>query len=207
MTFNSTRRQPLIVGIGGTTRPGSSTERALAAALAHAGRLGAKTQLFGGRELAALPPFNPETQTRTPEEIAFVEAVRQADGILLASPGYHGGVSGLVKNAIDLLEDLRADTRVYLDGRAVGCIVTAAGWQGCNTTLSALRDIAHALRGWPTPLGVTLNTAGVSLFDAQGRCTEATVQRSLETLAEQALAFAPPDPERRAMHERIQHLA
>lgn len=207
MTFNSSRRQPLIVGIGGTTRPGSSTERALAAALAHAGRLGAKTQLFGGRELAALPPFNPEIQTRTPEESAFIEAVRQADGILLASPGYHGGVSGLVKNAIDLLEDLRADTRVYLDGRAVGCIVTAAGWQGCNTTLSALRDIAHALRGWPTPLGVTLNTAGISLFDAQGRCTEATVQRSLETLAEQALAFAPPDPEWRAMHERIQHLA
>ena len=132
-------RPPLLIGIGGTTRPGSSTERALAAALAHARTLGAQTQLFGGAELAALPPFNPEVTTRTPQETAFVEAVRQADGILLASPGYHGGVSGLVKNAIDLLEDLRGDSRVYLDGRAVGCIVTAAGWQGCNTTLGAMR--------------------------------------------------------------------
>ena len=132
-------RPPLLIGIGGTTRPGSSTERALAAALAHARTLGAQTQLFGGAELAALPPFNPEVTTRTPQEVAFVEAVRQADGILLASPGYHGGVSGLVKNAIDLLEDLRGDSRVYLDGRAVGCIVTAAGWQGCNTTLGAMR--------------------------------------------------------------------
>ena len=60
-----------------------------------------------------------------------------------------------MKNAIDLLEDLRGDSRVYLDGRAVGCIVTAAGWQGCNTTLGAMRGIVHALRGWPTPLGVT----------------------------------------------------
>ncbi|EMX7092558.1 NADPH-dependent FMN reductase, partial [Klebsiella pneumoniae] len=45
-------RPPLLIGIGGTTRPGSSTERALAAALAHARTLGAQTQLFGGAELA-----------------------------------------------------------------------------------------------------------------------------------------------------------
>ena len=32
----------LLIGIGGTTRPGSSTERALAAALAHARTLGAQ---------------------------------------------------------------------------------------------------------------------------------------------------------------------
>jgi FMN reductase len=67
-------RPPLLIGIGGTTRPGSSTERALAAALAHARTLGAQTQLFGGAELAALPPFNPEVTTRTPQETAFVDA-------------------------------------------------------------------------------------------------------------------------------------
>lgn len=207
MTLHRTHRQPFIVGIGGTTRPGSSTERALSRALAHAEHLGARTQLFGGQELAALPAFNPEIKTRTPQEIAFIDAVRNADGILLASPGYHGGVSGLVKNAIDLLEDLRADDRVYLDGRAVGCLVTAAGWQGCNTTLSALRDIVHALRGWPTPLGVTLNTAGVSLFDTNGNCTEPAVQQSLEMLAEQTLTFAPHPAVRRESNALIQHPA
>ena len=92
MTLHRTHRQPFIVGIGGTTRPGSSTERALSRALAHAEHLGARTQLFGGQELAALPAFNPEIKTRTPQEIAFIDAVRHADGILLASPGYHGGV-------------------------------------------------------------------------------------------------------------------
>ena len=133
--------------------------------------------------------------------------MRQADGTLLASPGYHGGVSGLVKNAIDLLEDLRGDSRVYLDGRAVGCIVTAAGWQGCNTTLGAMRGIVHALRGWPTPLGVTLNTAGVSLFDSEGRCTDDAVQRALATVAEQALAFAPAAPLRRQADACAQSVA
>ena len=180
-------RRPLVVGIGGTTRPNSSTEKALKCALVHARELGAETILFGGAELAALPSFNPEVKERTAEEVAFVEAVRRADSVIIASPGYHGGVSGLVKNAIDLLEDLRDDTRVYLDGRAVGCIITAAGWQGCNTTLGALRSIVHALRGWPTPLGVTLNTAGVSLFAQDGSCKDEGIRDALQILAEQSL--------------------
>ncbi|PYB78954.1 NADPH-dependent FMN reductase [Pseudomonas sp. LB-090624] len=179
---------PLIIGIGGTTRPNSSTEKALACSLRAAALRGARTKLFGGRELAALPPFNPEISERTAEQKAFIEAVRQADGIIIATPGYHGGVSGLVKNALDLLEDLRCDARVYFDGRAVGCIVTAAGWQGCNTTLGALRSIVHAMRGWPTPLGVTLNTAGTPMFDDLGQCLNAAAQQSLETLAEQTMS-------------------
>ena len=188
MRQNNNNQGPLIVGIGGTTRPDSSTERALACALQHAQQCGARTQMFGGAQLAQLPAFNPEDSSRTPGQRALIEAVRQADGIILATPGYHGGVSGLVKNALDLLEDLRDDTRVYFDGRAVGCIVTAAGWQGCNTTLGALRSIVHARRGWPTPRGVTLNTAGVKLFDSTGRCTDERVEQSLNLLAEQSLA-------------------
>jgi FMN reductase len=185
-------RAPFIVGIGGTTRPGSSTESALRAALHHAEELGAVTQLFGGEALASLPGYSPEEKDRTDGQAALVEAVRRADAVIFASPGYHGGVSGLVKNAIDLLEDLRADDRVYLDGMPVGCIVTAAGWQGCNTTLGAMRSIVHALRGWPTPLGVTLNTAGVKLFDADGQCTDAQVSNSLRMLAEQVVGVRSP---------------
>jgi FMN reductase len=179
--------RPLIVGIGGTTRPGSSTESALRKALQFAEEMGARTQLFGGEALSTLDVFSPEQRERSPAQRAIVEAVREADAVIFASPGYHGGVSGLVKNAIDLLEDLRGDERVYLDGMPVGCIVTAAGWQGCNTTLGALRSIVHALRGWPTPLGVTLNTAGVKLFDAQGACLDAQVDSSLRLLAEQVV--------------------
>ena len=179
------RERPFVVGIGGTTRPGSSTESALRTALRFAEEMGARTQLFGGEALSTLAVYSPEQRERSPAQRAIVEAVRRADAVIFASPGYHGGVSGLVKNAIDLLEDTRADQRVYLDGMPVGCIVTAAGWQGCNTTLGALRSIVHALRGWPTPLGVTLNTAGVKLFDAQGACVDSQVEASLRLMAEQ----------------------
>lgn len=153
------KEAPLIVGIGGTTRPESATERALVAALASAAAHGATTRLFGGADLARLPIYDPACPAGGDARRDLVEAVRGCDGLLIASPGYHGSISGLVKNAIDGLEDLRDDSRPYLDGRAVGLIVTADGAQAGGTTLAALRAIVHALRGWPTPLGVVVSAA------------------------------------------------
>jgi len=186
---NSSASRPRIVGIGGTTKAGSSTEKALLACLAAAERLGAEVQVIPGASLACLPLYSPEETLRTPEQVRFVDTVRQADGLILATPAYHAGMSGLLKNAIDLLEDLRADSRPYLDGRAVGCIVTAYGWQGAGTTLTSVRTIVHALRGWPTPLGVTLNTAN-PLFDAAGLCMDEKTQTQFEMLAAQVVSFA-----------------
>lgn len=180
--------RPLVVGIGGTTREGSSTDRALRTALKAAQEAGAETHLFGGPALARLPHFAPENPERTEEQRHFVNTVSRADGLIVASPGYHGGVSGLVKNALDLLEDLRGDEHPYLDGRAVGCIATAAGWQAAVTTLEALRAIVHALRGWPTPFGASLNTAE-PIFDASGNCTDQKARDALTTVARQVVEF------------------
>ncbi len=181
--------RPLVVGIGGTARPGSTTERALRIALEAAERDSARTACFGGPFLAGLPAYMPHSPHRGADVLRLLEAVREADGILLASPGYHGGVSGVVKNALDFLEDLREDERPYLDGRAVGCIVTAFGWQSCTTTLNSMRSIVHALRGWPTPLGATLNTAS-GLFDDEGACTDAKAALQLQVVARQVARFA-----------------
>jgi FMN reductase len=181
--------KPLIIGIGGTTRVVSSTDRALKLALQAAEDAGARTFGFGGAFLSHLPHFAPENRERNEEQRQMVEMVRKADGLIVASPGYHGGVSGLVKNALDLLEDLREDERSYLEGRAVGCIVTAAGWQACGTTLQALRSIVHALRGWPTPYGVMLNTSQ-AIFDSTGTCTDGKASEQIVTMAGQVVKFA-----------------
>lgn len=182
-------RRPLIVGIAGSTRPGSSTERAMRVSLLAAEAAGAETLLFDGAFLTRLPLYAPENPARNDAQRALVDAVRRCDGILVGSPGYHGSVSGLIKNALDQLEDLNRDERPYLDGRAFGCIVTAHGWQACGTTLMALRSIAHALRAWPTPLGVMLNTT-TPLFDAQGACVDEKSASQLDLVARQVVEFA-----------------
>jgi FMN reductase len=119
----------------------------------------------------------------------LVDALRHADGIIFASPSYHGGLSGLVKNAIDYIEDMNQDERVYLTGRAVGCIVCAYGSQAMGTTLSSMRDIIHSLRGWPTPFGAALNVLQTSFQDpASDSAQEALL--ACQTVAEEVVQFA-----------------
>lgn len=181
--------RPLIVGIGGTVRAGSTTERALAVALRAAEAEGADTRLFGGEFLARLPIFDPRPGAVTTEQAELAEAVRAADGVIVATPGYHGSLSGVVKNALDTLELTRDDATPYFQGRPVGVIITADGWQAAGTTLMALRAIIHALRGWPTPFGAALN-AGAGLFDEAGECREPKDAWQLVTVAEQVMEFA-----------------
>jgi FMN reductase len=181
-------KTPYIVGIGGTTRSNSSTEKALRHALRACEQEGATTALFGAAELAALPHYAPELPDRAEGARRLVDELRRADGVIVASPGYHGGVSGMVKNALDYTEDLREDSRPYFSGVPVGCIATGAGWQAIVTTLEALRAIVHALRGWPTPLGAAINTAQL-VFSADGECQDEKVDFQLTTLAQEVLQF------------------
>ena len=177
-----------VVGIGGSLRADSQSERALQIVLAGAAEAGAKTTVVSGADLV-LPFYDPAVPDRPPIARRLVEELRAADGVVLVSPGYHGTVSGLVKNALDYLEDLRDDPRPYLDGRAVGCVAAAHGWQAAVTTLTALRSIVHALRGWPTPLGAAVNSAQVE-FTGDGGCTDEKVTAALRTIGLQVVEFA-----------------
>src|SRR5690242_18737748 len=104
-------RTPYIVGLGGTTRPGSSTQMALSLSLDVARQQGAETLLLSGSDLDVEPYVPGAALTRAAQKI--VAELRRADGIILGTPGYHGGISGLVKNALDYTEELRCDPRPY----------------------------------------------------------------------------------------------
>ncbi len=176
---------PLIVGLGGSTRPTSLTELLLRHTLDLCAAAGAVTRVFDGAFLAALPTFDADVPAPTAAEL--LDAVSQADGVILASPGYHGGLSGLVKNGIDHLEALRDAPRPYLDGRPIGTIVTAAGWQACGTALVSLRSTVHALRGWPTPFGAMVNSAE-PMSDETGELN-ARIVGALAIVAQQVMEF------------------
>lgn len=143
-----------VLGMCGSLNTGS-TEAALRVALLAANHSGAEVELLGGAALD-LPAYS-RARPRTRSSTLLIEAVRAADALLVASPAYHGTVSGLMKNALDHLQELAADDPPYLDGKAVGCIGVAEGGQGAVNVLRVLRDVTHALRGWPVPMGVALN--------------------------------------------------
>lgn len=184
----TTTFRPFIVGIGGTTRPGSSPEKALQYALSLAALQGAETELFDGPSIH-LPMYVPDSTERSEEARKLIASLRRAHGVILATPCYHGSVSGLLKNALDYVEDMAKDAHPYFDGRAVGLIVCGYGWQSTAITLTALRSIVHALRGWPTPMGVAINTMAKT-FDDQGMVIEETAARQIGILVSQVVDFA-----------------
>jgi FMN reductase len=179
---------PYVVALGGSVRGGSTTDNVLRFALSVAAAAGARTHHLGGLELN-LPMYAPEGHERTPAARVLVSELRKADGIIIGSPSYHGCISGYVKNALDYAEDLRNEPSPYFDGRAVGCIAVASGWHGAMSTLDTLRSIVHALRGWPTPLGVPV-VAPPPLFDPQGVCLIPKVRDQIEIMARQVVTFA-----------------
>ena len=91
-----------IVAIGGTVAANSTTEMALMMASASAIAEGADIRVFGGDYLSSLPHYRSSAHV-APDGAELVEAVRAADGVIIAAPGYHGTISGLVKNALDYL--------------------------------------------------------------------------------------------------------
>ncbi len=190
--------RPLILGIGGTLRNQSTGQKALAHVLSRVEERGARTELISGQALD-LPLYSPESAERSEAAARLVARMRACDGVVLCSPAYHGSVSGLVKNALDYTEDMNRDARVYFDGLPVGCIACGAGWQATGQTLAALRAIAHALRGWPTPMGGMINSTQ-PVFDADGTCVDASVRFQLDTIADQVTEFAL----RKARIEQVQ---
>jgi FMN reductase len=177
-----------IVGIGGTTTSGSSTELALAIALRAAANEGAVVEAFSGEELSRLPHYAAGAADDNDVARRLLQSIREANGLIIASPGYHGSISGLVKNAIDYTEETVKDERVYLEGLPVGVIATAYGWQATGSTLAALRAIVHALRGWPTPMGAAIRSSKGLFVD--GACQDPSVVAQLELVGRQVVEFA-----------------
>ncbi len=192
----SGEHRPLIVGIGGSSRTTSLTDELLRVALAEANALGARAAAFGGSFLSQLPIYAADEEKFGDDAAELIRTVAAADGLIVATPGYHGGMSGLVKNGLDHLEFLRDDGRPYLQGRAVGVIVTAAGWQSCGSTLASLRSTIHALRGWPTPYGVAVNSAE-PVF-AEGGALLDPLAGALRLVAKQVVDFASGSAHRSA---------
>ncbi len=88
-----------ILGIAGSLRRGSHNRRLLRAA-GDALPPGAVLVEWDG--LAGLPAFDEDLETTPPEPVqAFLDAVEEADALLIATPEYNASLPGALKNALD----------------------------------------------------------------------------------------------------------
>ena len=89
-----------VLAISGSLRQASSNT-ALVSAAALLAPIGVDVSVY--RELAQVPPFNPDLDTDAAPVgvIRFRAALEACDAILICSPEYAHGVSGVLKNALD----------------------------------------------------------------------------------------------------------
>jgi len=113
----------------------------------------------------------------------FLTDLRNADGIILGSPEIHGGVSGVLKNALDLTN------RDVFEGKMLGIIGVAGGRMGASETLSQLRTIGRSLHAWVVPTQVSI-AAAQEAFDPGGEPTNEEVGERLKEIGRQVAHFA-----------------
>lgn len=184
-----------IVGLGGTLRERSTSRWALERALRSAEAAGATTELLALYDLN-LPMFIPGKPVAAYDESVarLLDAVRQADGLLISTAGYHGTLVGATKNALDFLEFLSEEERPYLHEKVVGLIATASGELAGVNAINALVHTVYALRGTVAPLLVPIARPR-EVFDAQGQVVDAKAAGRLDQLGllvvETASKFQP----------------
>lgn len=173
-----------VVGICGSIRPGSFTRMALVEALAGAAADGATTQLIDLRDYRL--PFvttadGPEQQS--PDVLRLRTEMKSADGIILATPEYHGSFSGVLKNAIDLMGFDE------FEGKMVGLVGVSGGRMGASDALNTLRSVGRVLHAWVLPQQVSIPEAR-SLFDSAGQIKDEQLGRRLRDTGAQVARFA-----------------
>ena len=171
-----------VVGIGGTLRDGSTSLGALRRALAASDEAGAEIELLDLNELK-LPMYEPRKPLREYGDNVWrlVEAMREADALLLSTASYHGTLAGVTKNALDYAQFLGKEEHPYFDGKVVGLISTAGGEQAATNANAAMVHTVHALRGVVAPLMVGVTRAW-QRTDEEGDITDERYGRRLDDL-------------------------
>jgi FMN reductase len=161
-----------IVGIAGSLRPGSYSHLALEVAAQRVTALGASVELLDLRSLN-LPFCNgSDDYPDYPDVTRLRQTVQAADGLILATPEYHGSVSGVLKNTLDLMGF------EHLSGKVTGTI-SVLGGQSNSNALNDLRTILRWVHAWTIPEQVAIGQAWKA-FGEDGKLLDETLSKRFD---------------------------
>ena len=172
-----------VVGICGSLRKESYTRRALRIALQGAEEAGAEARLIDLRDYELVFCDGGDSSDVPKDVTRLCKDVKRAQGIILGTPEYHGGYSGVLKNALDLMGFDE------FEGKMIGLVGVAAGNLGAFGALSALRSVGRALHAWVVPEQAAVANAD-EVFDDDGPCKDEAIERRLKAVGHQVAKFA-----------------
>ena len=172
-----------IYGLAGSLRTVSYTRMAVDIALAGASEAGAVTQQLDLRDYTLTFSNGNEDESAYPEGVFRLrEAISQADGLIIGSPEYHGGYSGVLKNAIDLMGFKQFESKV------IGLVGVGGGALGAINAVNGLRVVGRSLHAWVIPHQVSIPQAWKA-FDSDGRVLDRDIESRLKEVGRQVARF------------------
>lgn len=165
-----------IVGIGGSLRTASYSMMALELAAERVRALGADIQILDLRTMKL--PFcdGGKDYSDFPDVHVLQEVVTAADGLILATPEYHGSVSGVIKNALDLMGFTE------LSGKVTG-LISVLGGQPNSNALNEMRLIMRWVHAWVIPEQIAIGQAWRA-FDEDGKLIDEKLAERLDEFAQ-----------------------
>lgn len=165
-----------ILGIAGSLRPESYTQMALNIAAQRVEALGAEVEIIDLR-LFKLPFCDGGKEYPDyPDVSRLREMTSIADGLILATPEYHGSVSGVLKNALDLMSfDEFSDK--------VAGLISVLGGQPNSNALNDLRLIMRWVHAWVVPEQIAIGQVWKA-FDAEGKLLDEKLSQRFDQFAE-----------------------
>jgi FMN reductase len=173
-----------IVGISGSLRSGSYTTLAVRLALKGAEELECQTKLINLRDYQLLFCDGKDDESQFPKDVFRLrEEVKQAHGIILGTPEYHGGYSGVLKNALDLMgfEEF--------EGKMLGLLGVSGGAMGAFGAMNSLREVGRALHAWVVPEQASIPQAWQE-FDDAGNLKNPKLDERVRQVGRQVARFA-----------------
>ena len=168
-----------LLGVSGSMREGSHGLRALNVVLKAAAERGADVSLLDLR-LANLPMYNPDSPPTDAQGHVrrATEAVGWADAFVLASPDYHGSMSGALKNFLDYHWE-------EFTGKLFGYV--CASHEKGLTVMEQMRTAVRQCYGWSMPYGVSVH--GEQDLEPGGAVTNPRVEKRLRMMARDVLVY------------------
>lgn len=164
-----------IVGIGGSLRTDSYSMQALNIAAERAQTMGAEVQVLDLKDMNL--PFcdGGSDYPDYPDVEVMRKAVTAANGLIIATPEYHGSVSGVIKNALDLM------SFEHIDGKVTG-VISVLGGQPNSNALNDMRVIMRWVHAWVIPEQIAIGQAW-NAFDKEGKLKDEKLSERFDGFA------------------------
>jgi NAD(P)H-dependent FMN reductase len=178
-----------VLGVAGSMRQQSYSTRTLKIVLEEANKYASEPYMLELRKIN-LPLYDPSEITsdepssnnnnnnRNNVLERITTALRWADAFVLASPDYHGSMSGGMKNFLDYFwEDFA--------GKTFGYIV--ASHEKGLTVADQMRTAVRQCYGWSMPYNISIN--GEKDFDSKGNLVNSALAKRIKMLARDLVTY------------------